>query len=181
MGRLLTAFLLSACLHGAVFAGEGLFLFRGPEIAVSRGETRVALFLTPSQPEEPSPEPAEKPRPEEPAPAAQAPEEEGVEETPPGYHRNLPPAYPREAFLKNIQGTVWVLADLDRKGIPSGVRVERSSGSPLLDEAARQAVTGWRFSPARRAGVAVAGSVRIPIHFQIVAGKPTSRMKGTRR
>ncbi len=172
MSRLPLALLLSVSLHGMVFAGGSLRLFHGPEVSISQGETRVALFLTPSQPEEPSPEPAEKQKPEEPLPTTQVPAEEGVEETPPEYHRNLPPAYPREAFLKNVQGIVWILAELDRRGYPTRVEVERSSGSALLDTAAREAVSGWRFIPARRAGVAVAGKVRIPIHFQIVAGKP---------
>ncbi|MBI3322414.1 MAG: energy transducer TonB [Candidatus Omnitrophica bacterium] len=179
MNRMALALMLSAGFHIAVFAGSGLRLFHGPEVLISQGETRVALYLTPPIKEEPSPDAAAEhtSEPQEPPPSAYVPVEEGVVDTPPEYRLNFPPAYPREAFLKNIQGTTWILAEVDRKGRPAGVQVERSSGSVLLDEAARQAVSGWQFAPARRAGVAVSSRVRVPVHFEIIAGRPSGRLE----
>lgn len=186
MTRFQWACCLSLGIHVAALAGGDLLVFHGPQAAVSRGQTRVAVVFR-SEPKVQIKEPVqerleatlttevESPdrRSNQPAQMVPlAPLEEGVEEIPPAYLRNLPPIYPREAFLKNIQGTVWILAEIDRQGRPSRVEVERPSGSHLLDAAAVEAVATWQFIPARRAGRAVASRVRIPISFQIVIGQP---------
>lgn len=181
MSRFGLACWLSLGLHTVALAGGDLLIFHDSALQVSRGQTRVALLFQPSRPErtqapvEPEPtqvitqvEPQDRTLKESVEVASIPPLEEGVEEVPPSYSSNLPPAYPREAFLKGVQGVVWILAEVDRRGHPSQVRVERSSGSGLLDAAAAEAVAGWRFVPARRAGISVASRVRIPIHFRII-------------
>lgn len=51
------------------------------------------------------------------------------------------------------------------------VRIEESSGTVSLDEAAVTAVQRWRFTPAVRAGSAVETMIRVPIAFRL-AGAP---------
>lgn len=185
MNRFQVASLLSVILHLAAFAGEGLFVFHGPQVEISRGEARVAVIFS-----SPEPEPWKAPESvtqvaltqelktkerDEKAPASSVPPlEEGAEYTQPSYRMNFPPSYPREAFLRNIQGIVWIRLAINPQGKASAAQVERSSGSSLLDEAALEAAREWAFVPARRAGMAVSTQVRIPIRFQIVEGKPSS-------
>ena len=188
MNRLQLACCLSFGFHTVALVGGEMFLFHGPKVAVSQGQTRVdVVFRSASQEKEPPEVPAEaaiiaemKPQErlsQDTAEAASIPSlEDGVEEAPPAYRRNLPPPYPREAFLKDIQGTVWILAQIDRQGHPLQVQVEHSSGSHLLDAAAVEAVAGWQFIPARRAGIPIVSRVRIPMRFQIVIGRSTSRI-----
>jgi len=52
-------------------------------------------------------------------------------------------------------------------GDPVEVRVHRSSGSELLDRAARSAVERWAFPPAQVGGRRVAAWVEVPVRFQL--------------
>jgi protein TonB len=47
------------------------------------------------------------------------------------------------------------------------VRILESSGFSALDAAAVQAVREWRFRPAQRAGLPVAGSLTTAVHFRL--------------
>jgi protein TonB len=48
------------------------------------------------------------------------------------------------------------------------VRLQRSSGHPALDDSALTTVRDrWRFIPARAGGVAVEGTVQVPIRFRL--------------
>jgi protein TonB len=47
------------------------------------------------------------------------------------------------------------------------LRIKRSSGFPLLDEAAMAAVKAWRFVPASRAGQPIAYWYTLPIDFSL--------------
>jgi protein TonB len=66
-----------------------------------------------------------------------------------------------------VEGLVLVRAAVDASGYPADVAIVRSSGSEMLDRAALDAVGGWRFSPARRDGTAVAAEITIPIRFKL--------------
>lgn len=85
----------------------------------------------------------------------------------PAYLRNPPPAYPLAARRRGVEGVVTVSVTVDSSGQPQVVSVLRSSGHPMLDRAAEQAVAAWRFVPARRAGVAVASVVEVPVRFSL--------------
>jgi protein TonB len=83
------------------------------------------------------------------------------------YLHNPLPRYPRDARRRRIEGTVVLDVTVDAAGRPARVEVQSSSGFPMLDRAALEAVGGWRFEPARRRGVAIAGDVRVPVVFRL--------------
>lgn len=80
-----------------------------------------------------------------------------------------PPPYPGIALRRGQEGTVWLYVLVDEAGNPIQVRVDRSSGHRVLDNAARkQVLERWRFRPAQRDGQAVAAWGRVPIAFHVV-------------
>lgn len=85
----------------------------------------------------------------------------------PGYDDNPLPSYPLAARRRGVEGTVSLRVSVDVAGHPRSVVVVASSGSDMLDETAQKAVRNWRFTPARRGGVAVAADIIVPIRFQL--------------
>lgn len=81
--------------------------------------------------------------------------------------RNVPPAYPPSAVRRGEQGTVLLEVAVTPDGTAGTVSVVTSSGYPILDHAARQAVAAWRFIAARRAGVAVTSTMRLRVRFAL--------------
>ena len=78
-----------------------------------------------------------------------------------------PPPYPPLAVRRGWTGTVVLLIDVAADGSVTGVHIESSSGHRVLDEAAVQAVRGWRFHPGTLDGEAAALVVRKPIRFGV--------------
>lgn len=71
--------------------------------------------------------------------------------------------YPRMARLSGDQGKVVLIVAIASTGSPPrSVRVESSSGSALLDGAAQDAVSKWRFPPFRGRDELI---LRIPYRF----------------
>ncbi|MBO9716941.1 MAG: energy transducer TonB [Pseudoxanthomonas sp.] len=116
-----------------------------------------------SAPAEPTPLP---PSIEETAPAAGA---NAQQEAPSPLPDQSPsPRYPVDAMRRGDTGTVVVQVQVDAQGEPVSVDVLERSGSRDLDRAAVEAVSKWRFAPARDAGGnAIAGSLSIPIDFKM--------------
>lgn len=111
-------------------------------------------------------------RPVEPSRAPdQKPQVASVPVTPPvfnaSYLRNPAPAYPLAARRVGQQGTATVRVLVTTEGLPARVNLEKSSGSPSLDNAAVEAVKGWRFKPALRGTEPVEGEVLVPIVFRL--------------
>lgn len=75
-----------------------------------------------------------------------------------------PPRYPIESRRKKEQGTVVLSLVVGLDGAVESINVAQSSGSARLDNAARDAVKGWRWKPILRSGqpVRVKGVVEIP-------------------
>jgi protein TonB len=75
-----------------------------------------------------------------------------------------PPRYPIDSRRKKEQGTVVLTLVLGTDGAVESLTVSQSSGFPRLDNAARDAVKGWRWKPTIRGGqpVRVRGVVEIP-------------------
>lgn len=83
------------------------------------------------------------------------------------YLKNQPPKYPASARRHKQQGTVLLEIQVSTEGSPKAIRVEKSSGFDVLDDAALVAVKQWQFMPARRGSRAVEASVIVPIIFKI--------------
>jgi periplasmic protein TonB len=98
----------------------------------------------------------------EPAPAALTPPSFNA-----AYLRNPPPRYPVSARRNGEQGTVTLRVFVTRDGVPSTVSVHTTSGSSALDQAAVEAVKGWRFMPARQGPEPVEAWVLVPIVFKL--------------
>jgi periplasmic protein TonB len=77
------------------------------------------------------------------------------------------PRYPESARRQGIEGTVLVKALVTEQGRVEQVKVERSAGHTDLDQAALEAVSRWRFEPARRGRQPVAVWVLIPVEFTL--------------
>lgn len=81
------------------------------------------------------------------------------------YLDNAKPSYPKFARDRGQQGRVLLAVRVGVDGRPLTVRLERSSGYPLLDAAAQDAVERWRFVPARRGQTPVEAWAQVPIAF----------------
>lgn len=86
-------------------------------------------------------------------------------------YRNRPPAYPAEALANGQQGAVTLLIHVSPAGLPMGVEVMESSGFPLLDRAARQAVETWHFLPALQDGAPIAADMPMRVRFELDGGQ----------
>jgi protein TonB len=63
-----------------------------------------------------------------------------------------PPRYPPTSRREREQGEVRMKVEIDELGRIESVSVVGSSGSPRLDDAAREAIQSWRCQPAERNG-----------------------------
>lgn len=79
-----------------------------------------------------------------------------------------PPVYPPRCLRLGIEGTVRVRVLVGEDGRVQEVTVGKSSGDAALDEAALEAVSRWRFEPARRDGVPVRAWAVVPIEFKLI-------------
>ncbi|MBC7780637.1 MAG: energy transducer TonB [Proteobacteria bacterium] len=83
------------------------------------------------------------------------------------YLDNPKPVYPAEARRIGEQGTVLLRVYVSAIGTPERIQAQRSSGSARLDEAANEAVRGWKFVPAMRGPEPVSAWVTVPITFTL--------------
>lgn len=78
------------------------------------------------------------------------------------------PPYPKRALQLRQSGEVVLRIRVDARGFPLEVTVERSSGSAILDEAARKFVSArWRFVPATQDGQPVEALALLPVAFTL--------------
>jgi protein TonB len=116
---------------------------------------------------QPTPEPKKiekKPTPQRPKPVAAA---KTANVPQPVVIRNTPPIYPETARRAGWEGRVTVRVEVSADGSPISVALEKSSGYGVLDQAALRAVKGWRFQPRTIGGVAMAGTVDVPVNFTL--------------
>jgi protein TonB len=79
--------------------------------------------------------------------------------------RKVDPIYPSEARLQRVEGAVVLDALVAEDGNVRDVQV--TSGSPLLANAARQAVRRWRYEPFQLNGKPLAIHTQITIQFKL--------------
>jgi protein TonB len=77
----------------------------------------------------------------------------------------VPPVYPEIARVAHVEGKVVLEATIDEWGVVKNVVVRQSS--PLLDKAAIEAVTKWRYAPTRLNGQPIAIVMMVTVTFQL--------------
>lgn len=77
------------------------------------------------------------------------------------------PEYPRDAERAGVEGTVMILASVDAGGDVTDVKIDKRSGSVILDRAAMKEVRNWHFQPATQDGKAVASVVQVPVQYKM--------------
>jgi len=75
------------------------------------------------------------------------------------------PIYPLEARQRVVQGAVVMKATIAADGTVKNFKI--TNGDPILRNAARDAVTQWRYEPARVEGVASAVDTTITLNFSM--------------
>ncbi|HZL18250.1 MAG TPA: energy transducer TonB, partial [Polyangia bacterium] len=83
------------------------------------------------------------------------------------YRTNAKPDYPIASQRRREEGVVLLNVAVDAGGIPTAISLNRSSGHPLLDRAALDAVRRWTFEPARAGGVPMFSRVVVPVRFSL--------------
>jgi protein TonB len=81
------------------------------------------------------------------------------------YLNNPVPTYPMVARRMGWQGRVVLNVEVLASGLPGQIKLHQSSGHDVLDNAAMQAVRGWRFVAARHGGQVVSKWFLVPIPF----------------
>lgn len=117
--------------------------------------------------ETPTPSPPVESAPAQSAPPENAPP--GLPDREPDYQaaylNNPLPLYPMVARRMGWQGKVVLNVEVLESGLPGQIKLYQSSGRDVLDNAAIQAVRGWKFVAARQNGVTVAKWFLVPIPF----------------
>ena len=83
------------------------------------------------------------------------------------YLQNPQPNYPPMSRRLGEEGKVLLKVRVTAEGRAATVDLEKSSNFERLDKAAKQAVAGWRFVPARRGDEAIEASVIVPVVFRL--------------
>src|SRR5437868_6972550 len=85
----------------------------------------------------------------------------------PNYRTNPQPLYPTEARRRREQGLVLLTVKVTREGRAAEVKLKKTSGYSLLDDAAMKAVRHWEFVPARAGSLALESEVEVPVQFKL--------------
>jgi protein TonB len=128
-----------------------------PVLAVAADGPAVSAFAVPPQPPVPTP----------PVEIVSAPPALVQAHVDADYLDNPKPVYPQASRRAGEQGTVSLRVHVSVEGSVLAVETARSSNFPRLDDAAWDAVSRWRFIPARRGENAVDSWVVVPVTFQL--------------
>ena len=85
----------------------------------------------------------------------------------PNYLKNPEPPYPLTARRRHQEGLVLLAVQITAQGRAAGITLKQSSGFPILDEAARQAVRDWQFQPATINAQPAASEIEVPVRFKL--------------
>lgn len=79
----------------------------------------------------------------------------------------VPIRYPRWAVREGWEGTFVIAIEVLKTGGVGRWKVMQSTGYPLLDRAATEAVRQWQFHPAQEQGRMIVSCIQIPILFKL--------------
>lgn len=83
------------------------------------------------------------------------------------YLNNPVPEYPAQAKRRGMEGSVMLGVVVRQDGTVKSVTVAESSGFAMLDASAQDAVSRWKFVPARKGNETVEARVMVPIDFRL--------------
>jgi len=83
-----------------------------------------------------------------------------------------PPEYPLALACAGVGGQSVLQVTVGEEGSPTRIVLTRGSGNDELDRLAREAVQGWKFRAATRAGQAVPQVIQVPVNFTAPAVRP---------
>lgn len=95
------------------------------------------------------------------------------------YAKLKPPVYPPSAVAAKAEGHVLIEVTVSVDGVPGDFVVRKSSGNADLDQAARDAVSAWRFNPSLCDGKPAISRALVPFDFSLnedPTGLPSARM-----
>ncbi|MGH8527852.1 MAG: energy transducer TonB, partial [Gammaproteobacteria bacterium] len=115
----------------------------------------------------PEPEPVAAAAPALKGPTSEAPPDPAPPRFSADYLDNPAPRYPALSRRLGEKGRVLLRVLVNAEGHPEGIQVNRSSGFARLDSAAREAVSQWRFVPAKLGDRSVRAWVIVPIVFTL--------------
>ncbi|MBL8796329.1 MAG: TonB family protein [Planctomycetia bacterium] len=81
------------------------------------------------------------------------------------------PVYPREAVLRGLEGRVVLFLRISAEGTVTEVKLNESSGYPVLDEAALAFGRTLQFIPAREGSQAVSATALYPVRYQLTENR----------
>ncbi|HSW14586.1 MAG TPA: energy transducer TonB [Solimonas sp.] len=120
-----------------------------------------AIEAPPAPPQpEPLPPIEATPAPQAAAPAVIEPPRSDL-----AYLKNPQPTYPSTAKRLGEEGSVLLDVLVSAEGRVISLSIKKSSGYPRLDQAAMNAVRGWKFKPSRRGDTAIEGRAEVPVDF----------------
>lgn len=129
-----------------------------PVLVVNNTPAAPAFVVAPQPPAPPAPAAVVPPAPPAPLIAARFDAD---------YLHNPKPVYPTLARRRGEEGKVQLKVRVSAQGEALNVSLAKSSGYDSLDAAAIEAVTRWRFVPARRGEETVESSVIVPVTFSL--------------
>src|SRR5205814_4263046 len=91
--------------------------------------------------------------------------------------KQVKPKYPPGAKANGIQGTVRIVAIINKDGIPEKLRL--LSGPPELVSASLDAIMQWRYKPYKLNGKAVPVETTITIRYMVPRARPSPRTERT--
>lgn len=85
----------------------------------------------------------------------------------PGLAAFQQPEYPRLARKRGWEGVVLVEVSVDAQGRSISLKIVESSGYPVLDQAALQALQNASYTPAAGINGPVEGTLEVAVRFEI--------------
>lgn len=136
-----------------------------PTLSVASSEGVPGSLFTGSAATLSGPPAAKESAPPEPEPAPTGPVRVGGDIRPPERITYVPPVYPEIARAAHVEGKVVLEATIDEWGVVRNVVVRQSV--PLLDKAAIDAVSKWRYAPTRLNTKPVAIVMMVTVTFTL--------------